>query len=85
MKELKRIAFGEFIDDIQIAQKVTNFFGISTDKGDEVDEKVGTERLGSSDIFKSFGATLVIVSIGVVLMILLLIGVIILFRKYKPS
>ena len=28
LKELKRIAFGEFIDDLQLASKITEVFGI---------------------------------------------------------
>ena len=68
LKELKRIAFGEFIDDLQLSSKITEAFGIQTVKVDDVGDKVGMERLGKDDIWSNFGATLIIACIVIVLL-----------------
>ena len=85
LKELKRIAFGEFIDDLQLSSKITEAFGIQTVKVDDVGDKVGMERLGKDDIWSNFGATLIIACIVIFLFIALLFGAIYVARRVKIS
>ena len=38
---------GEFMDDVDAANRITAFFGLDSEaKGDPLEEKVGKERLG---------------------------------------
>ena len=74
---MKRIAFAEFIDDINAANRITAFFGMETDKGDDVvGEKIGDDRMGS--FFSNLGATLVIGSF----VFALIVVAIVLLSKY---
>lgn len=45
--ELKRMALGEFMDDVDIAGDVMSLIGIESQKADPTEEKVNEERLGS--------------------------------------
>ena len=81
---MKRIAFAEFIDDIDAANRITAFFGMETDKSkDDVGEKIGDDRMGS--FFSNLGATLVI---GTFVFALIVVAIILLSkygRKCKLS
>ena len=85
LNQLRRIVFGEFLDDLDIASKITEFFGLSTKKSEITEEEVGIDRLGSSDLFDNFGPTLIIGSIIFVIFVALLIGTIYLHKKMKVS
>ena len=80
-KELKRIALGEFFDDIDLAVRLTSFFGLDTDKGEYLEEKTGMDRLGEDSFVNNFGATLII---GTTLFILLVL-VIVLLSYYRKK
>ena len=44
---MKRIAYGEFMDDLDAVNRITAFFGLDSEtEGDPFEEKVGKERLG---------------------------------------
>ena len=49
------------------------------------DEKVGEERLGSSSLFESFGATLLLGTIVFILILVVVVIVIIVVRRTRPS
>lgn len=75
MNELRKIALGEFMDDLDLSSKINSFFGIEKEAGAE-EQKVGEDRLGSTSIFASFGATMLIGSIvfaGIIVVIVLLV------------
>ena len=52
--ELKRVVFGEFVDELKIGEKIANALNISDKNKSEDDsddlEKIGEERLGPQDV-----------------------------------
>ena len=85
LKELRRISFGEFLDDFDFTTKVTSFFGIESDKGDEVQEKVGEARQGGESFGQSFGSTLIIASIVFTLVIVIILLLTVFRKKLRCS
>lgn len=71
--ELKKIALGEFMDDIDFGGTVLQTFGIDYSKSSATEEKVGEDRLGSSDPLAFFGPTMLI---GTALFIILILTVV---------
>jgi len=68
--ELRKVSLGEFLDDIDIAGYILEPIGIKVESSSGAEEKVGAERLGSSDgIFSNFGATMILVSVLFVIII----------------
>ena len=58
LEELKRIALGEFFDDLGIEEKIIDLFGFEEHyKNDGPEVRIGYERFGSPDLFQSFGPT----------------------------
>ena len=47
MYELKKIALGEFMDDVDLSGDIMSMIGIETEKKDSTVEAVSEERLGS--------------------------------------
>jgi len=72
--ELKRIALGEFMDDLPLGDKVNEYLGLPQSESSAAEEKVAEERLGSGSIAQNFGATLLL---GSVIFALLLVTIII--------
>ena len=85
MYELKRMALGEFMDDIDIGKQINEVLGIPPSEESSTDEKVGEERLGSSNILESFGATLIACSIVFAAIVLLIVIVVFIARRVTLS
>ena len=71
---LRRVAMGEFMDDLEIGDRLAEFFGLSAaseSKDDLNNEKVGNERLGSKFISENMGVTFTLIAAFVVTIILL--------------
>jgi len=79
------VALGEFMDDLDVGSIVMETIGMAPNEATSTDEKVGDERLGSSGLFESFGATLLLASCLFVLALLIVILVIVIFKRMKSS
>ena len=80
--ELRKISLGEFLDDLDIGKYVIEPLGIKMESSSGTDEKVGEERLGSSEgVFSSFGPTMLIVSVLFALIIAIALIVFFLCKK----
>ena len=54
--EFRRIALGEFMDDLDFGKEVASFFGLPTSKNSAADEAVGEERLSyGRSVFGNIG------------------------------
>ena len=70
------------MDDVDFMATITSVFGIETaEKSSPTDEKLGEERLGSTDPLESFGPTLLIGSIIFGAIIIFVIIGLLCFRK----
>ena len=59
--------------------------GMPANEASSTDEKVGEERLGSSSLFESFGATLLLGTIVFILILVVIVIVIIVVRRTRSS
>ena len=73
---MKRIALGEYLDDLELGDKVGGFFGVSESKDDAADvEKVGEDGEGDAKSFlDNFGVSLILFSIAFVLFIVIVLS-----------
>ena len=78
---LRKIAFGEFLDDLKISQSLSNAFGFDVEMKDPTENKVGKERLGEKDIASNLGATLICASILSAIVIAILLILVLIRRK----
>ena len=85
LRELKRIALGEFVDDLELGNKVRLFFSFEPLESYTAEEKVGQERLGPTDAFASIGPTLILVSVVFSLIILIVLILVFIGKKSKTS
>lgn len=69
-EELKRIALGEFLDDLGLEEKFIALIGLE-EEDDGPEEQIGYARFGSPDLFQSFGPTFYI-TVSLFLLIILL-------------
>lgn len=84
--ELRKIALGEFMDDLEISNVFNEAMGFEVDQGGGAEEeKLGDDRLGTASIFSSFGATMVIGSIAFVLIIGIILLLIYCRKRVKLS
>ena len=83
--EFRRIALGEFMDDLDIGKVIMEFIGISFEEKSATDEEVGDERLGSPSLFSSFGPTLILGSIALIIIAVLIIVAVIVLKRTKLS
>ena len=83
--ELKRIALGEFMDDLDVGTEVAGVLGIEIGDSNAVDEEVGESRLGTGSAFSNFGATLVLGSILFLLLIILIVIIVIIASRTQCS
>ena len=83
--ELKRIALGEFMDDLDIGNEINDVLGLPPNEDSATDEKVSEDRLGSGSITQSFGATLLLGTFVFVLIVLTIILVIYIGKRVKLS
>ena len=49
--ELKRIALGEFMDDLDLGALIMNTVGLAPNEDSSTNEKLGEDRLGPTSIF----------------------------------
>lgn len=71
--EFRRMALGEFMDDLDIGSEIANAFNLSSSAESAADEKVGEERLSSGrSVIGSFGITQLLILISLCTLILLL-------------
>ena len=80
--QMRKIALGEFMDDLTITEDVTESIGIPTEKKSVTEEKFGEERLGSGSVLSSFGPTLILVSFLCLFLIIVIVILLCLARKY---
>ena len=86
LHELRKISLGEFLDDLEIGGNILRLLGINSGKKSVTEEVVGEDRLGSrKDIFANFGSTLILASIGMLVVIIAVCTLIILLRRVKCS
>ena len=72
--EFRRMALGEFMDDLDIGSEIANAFDLSTSSETAADEKVGEERLSSGrSVLGSFGITQLLILISLCTLILILL------------
>ena len=83
--ELKRVALGEFVDDLDVGCTVMEAMGMPPNDSQGTDEKVGEERLGISSPLQSFGVTLLLSSILFATLMLVVIALIVILRRSSPS
>ena len=79
--ELKRVALGEFMDDLDIGNQVNGMLGLPPNEKSSTDEEVGEERLGSGSITQSFGATLLLCTIIFVVIVLVIVIIIFIAKR----
>ena len=48
---MKRIALGEFLDDLGIEERIIELLGLDEEYDDGPEEKIGYDRFGSPDLF----------------------------------
>ena len=82
LHELRKISLGEFLDDLEIGKHILEPIGIVAQSDSATDEKVGEERLGSSKgVLSNFGATLILISIGFIVLIAITLLIVYLCKK----
>ena len=83
--ELKRVALGEFMDDLDVGNQVNEMIGLPPNENSSTDEAVGEERLGSGSITQSFGATLLLCTMIFVAIVLVIVIIIFIARRVELS
>ena len=82
--ELKRIALGEFFDDLKFGREASKSFGM--DPGEKKDEEpTGKDRLGSKSIIDNLGISLVLITIGILFLFLSVSICSLIANKFKIS
>ena len=79
--ELRRIVLGEFMEDIELGDTISESIGLQTKAKSGTDEKLGRNRLGDSSIGANLGITILFISIIFLLIILLIV----LIRRIQKS
>mmetsp|Transcript_28884 Transcript_28884/g.38508 ORF Transcript_28884/g.38508 Transcript_28884/m.38508 type:complete len:256 (+) Transcript_28884:67-834(+) len=79
--ELKRIALGEFMDDLDVGDKVNEIFGLPPNEDSAAEEKVAEERLGSGSVAQNFGVTLLLGTIIFALLLVIILVVIFIAKR----
>ena len=79
---IKKIVLAEYWDDFEFAQKIMSaVFGTESNE-DDIGEKVGEERLGSSRFVDNLGLTLISMSaLFAVILLVVVVSVYIIKRK----
>ena len=83
--ELKRVALGEFMDDLDIGGKVMETIGLEPNEVKSTDEMVGEDRLGPKSPVQSFGATLLIATMFSLSLLFLILIVLFVIKRTKLS
>eukprot|EP00353_Schmidingerella_taraikaensis_P012373 CAMPEP_0185571574 /NCGR_PEP_ID=MMETSP0434-20130131/3613_1 /TAXON_ID=626734 ORGANISM="Favella taraikaensis, Strain Fe Narragansett Bay" /NCGR_SAMPLE_ID=MMETSP0434 /ASSEMBLY_ACC=CAM_ASM_000379 /LENGTH=362 /DNA_ID=CAMNT_0028187075 /DNA_START=218 /DNA_END=1303 /DNA_ORIENTATION=+ len=83
--ELRKVALGEFFDNIPIGDELAKFFNIPSKEDSSTEQKMDETRVGSADIFASFGPTLVLVSAILAGLVILVICSVYLSRRLGCS
>ena len=58
------------MDDLDLGNEINEILGLPPNKDSAAEEEIGEERLGSSSITASFGATLILGTLVFVLLVL---------------
>ena len=87
LDSLRRIALFEFLDNYDISGKVMSGIGIDNlmPEKDVVGEKVGSDRLGYSSPLKNLGPTFLFLTIVFAILIILVIGLVFLCKRFNLS
>ena len=86
-KELKRVSWAEYFDDLEIGRRMNEFL-FGTDSQQDVkltSDRLGEERLGSSNIFESLGVSVLILSLLFFLVLIVIVVIIMCCRKKEWS
>ena len=79
--ELRKIALGEFLDDLELGARINETLGIQGSSNSSTDTKVGEERLGSADILTSFGPTSIVLTALFTFILILVTILVVLCRR----
>ena len=85
--ELRKIALGEFFDDVEVGDWIANIFGmVGYERKNSTDESTSEEdRLGYGDILSIFGPTFIICALLFITLIAVLIAVFIIRKRVNCS
>ena len=83
--ELKKVALGEFLDDVNLGTEIMKTFGIHQNPQSSSDEQVGENRLGMPDFFARLGPTFLLATIVFLLLIAIVLIAIFVSRRIKSS
>ena len=83
--ELKRMALGEFMDDLDLGGSIMSGLGLESGKTSSADEKVGEARLGATSPLESFGPTLLLGSMLFFLLIFIIVALLVIVKRTNPS
>ena len=84
--ELRKISLGEFVDDLQLSEKIPALLGIDFKAKSATEETVGEERLGSqTGVFHNFGPTLLLGSCVFFFIIAVISAVVIISKRKECS
>ena len=76
MTEIRKISLGEYVDNLEIGNKIRKWIGLEERSEDDgVVEKTGISRLGSADMLENFGPSFLLmlaIFIGLVVIVYLL-------------
>lgn len=73
------------MDDLDIGGIIMEWIGFETEEKSSTEEKIGEERLGSSNMLDSFGATLIIGSLIFFVVIVLVLVIVIVAKRINNS
>ena len=73
------------MDDLDIGTEVMIAMGVKDEHTSSTEEKVGEERLGSSNALSTFGPTLILGSIAVVVLASLIVLAVYIFKRVQLS
>lgn len=83
--ELKRVALGEFLDDLDISNKSMEYLGFETEEGSSSEEKLGEERLGPTNSVTSMGSTFLLGSVVLTFIVLIIVICVVISRAMSSS
>ena len=71
--ELKRMVYGEVIDDLEISDQIYKFIGLEVEEHNSVDKMTDQLKLNGISLAEIFGVTNIILTILLTLLILIIL------------
>lgn len=86
LNELKRATWGEYVDDLEIGDRISEFlWGANSETSENSMQKTGDDKLGSPNLFKSIGISVLILSFLFFLTIALVVLIVVCCRGKSLS